>query len=225
MTLTLEKTETAFAGIYDAPEAARILAAAQEAPSLYPVSSAKLIRWIRQGVADAALTDTPGRDLLIAFEDLVSLRVVASLRAASISFPRIRAAESYLREMTGHPRPFAVESLWTDNSRVFADLRSRLVAASEHGQVAMRLLEERLIPVHGLAFKGGVASSWTPASSILIQPEVQFGAPCIEGTRIPAAALWSAWRGGDSKRFLIESYRVSPDQVEAAIAWQEKIAA
>lgn len=225
MALTLEEIETRFEGIYDVPEAARILAAAQEAANLYPVSSAKLIRWIRQGVADADLAETPGRDLLIAFEDLVSLRVIAALRAANVSFPRIRAAEAYLREMTRHPRPFATESLWTDTSRVFAELRSNLIAASEHGQVAMRLLQQRLIPVHGLTFRSGIASSWSPADFIRMRTEVQFGAPCIDGARIPASSVWSAWRGGDSKQFISASYGVSLDEVEAAIAWQEKIAA
>ncbi len=222
---TLETKSAVFEGIYDVPEAARILKAAQESSVLYPVPARKLIRWIRMGVADSELTDTPRRDLLLAFEDLVSLRIVAALRAAGVGFPRIHAAEHKLREVTGHRRPFATESLWTDTSHVFADFRGMLLAASKDGQIAMQLMEEYLFPVHGLTFEGGVVSSWMPACSVVMRPDIQFGAPCVEGTRIPTRALWNSWRGGDSVELLSTSYGVSAEEVGAAISWEERFAA
>ena len=214
-----------FEGIYDVPEAARILKAAQEAHIVYELSSLKLIRWIRMGIAGPNLTETHGRDLLIAFKDLVSLRIVAALRAAGVSFARVRTAEQNLRELTGHPRPFATESLWTDTSDVFADFRGMLLAASRSGQLAMRLMERHLIPVHGLSFTDGAASSWTPARFVVMRPDIQFGAPCISGTRIPTRALWNSWRGGDSKELLSASYDLPLEEVQAAISWEERLPA
>ena len=214
-----------FEGIYDVPEAARILKAAQEAHVLYPVSSSKLTRWIRMGMADSSLTETHGRELLIAFEDLVSLRIVGALRAVGVTFPRIHSAEQNLRELTGHARPFATESLWTDTSHVFADFRGMLLAASRSGQLAMRLMERHLIPVHGLSFTDGAASSWTPARFVVMRPDVQFGAPCVYGTRIPTRALWNSWHGGDSVELLSASYALPTEEVEAAISWEEQLTA
>ena len=222
---TLEAKSMVFEGIYDVPEAARILKAAQEAHILYPVSSHKLISWIRMGIADPTLAETHGRDLLIAFEDLVSLRIVAALRGAGVSFLRIRTAELNLRELTGHLRPFATESLWTDTSDVFTDFRGMLLAASRSGQIAMRLMEQHLIPVHGLNFANGVATSWTPTRFVVMRPDVQFGAPCISGTRIPTRALWNSWRGGDSRELLSASYDLPIEEVRAAISWEEGLAA
>lgn len=221
----LETRSTVFEGIYDVPEAARILKAAQEADVLYPVPARKLIRWIRMGMADANLADTPGRELLLAFEDLVSLRIVAALRAAGVGFLHIHAAEQQLRELTRHRRPFATESLWTDTSHVFADFRGMLLAASKGGQLAMQLMEEYLFPVHGLTFEGGIVSSWMPACSVVMRPHIQFGAPCIDGTRIPTRALWNSWRGGDSVNLLSDSYGLSTEEIEAAISWEERSAA
>ena len=68
-------------GIYDVPEAARYLRATSYARELYPVSSRKLIGWIRRGLASPELSDVAGTELLIEFEDLVSMRVIAALRA------------------------------------------------------------------------------------------------------------------------------------------------
>ena len=102
--------------------------AARAADRAYPVTSRHLIRWIRKGLAHPALSDVPGRDLTIAFQDLVSMRVIASLRAAGVSWPRIRAAEAWLRQHTGCQRPFATEQLWTDQSDVL-QLWPRLRAA------------------------------------------------------------------------------------------------
>ncbi len=221
----LATKDIVFEGIYDVPEAARILKAAQGADVLYPVASPKLIRWIRMGITDPGLIETPGRELLIAFEDLVSLRIVAALRAAGVSFSRIHTAEQNLREITGHIRPFATESLWTDTSDVFTYFRGMLLAASRSGQLGMRLMEEHLIPVHGLRFSDGVAYSWTPAHFVVMRPDVQFGAPCVDGTRVPTKALWNSWRGGDSMELLSASYDLSIDEIEAAVSWEERLAA
>ena len=75
-------------GIYDVPEAARYLRATSHAEELYPVSSRKLIGWIRRGLASPDLSDVEGRELLIEFEDLVSMRVVAALRAGRCELER-----------------------------------------------------------------------------------------------------------------------------------------
>ena len=80
-------------GIYDVPEAARYLMTSSHGAVVYLISSRKLINWIRRGVATPALAIVPGRELLIEFEDLISMRVIAALRAASVSWPAIRRGE------------------------------------------------------------------------------------------------------------------------------------
>lgn len=93
-----------FDGIYDLPEAARYLSASWQGLPLLSVSSAKMIGWIRKGVASRDLVDVGGRELLIGFEDLISMRVIAALRAANVSWPATREAENRLLGVA-LPRP------------------------------------------------------------------------------------------------------------------------
>ena len=69
-----------YSGIYDVPEVARYIKASDVGNAFCSVSSAKLLRWIRRGVASPDLVGVAGTELLIAFEDLVSMRVITALR-------------------------------------------------------------------------------------------------------------------------------------------------
>ena len=128
-------------GIYDAPSAARYLKAGRMASETYPVESRTLIRWIRTGLATPSLADVSGRDLILSFEDLVSLRIVAALRSFGIAWPKIHTAEEFLRKETGYPRPFAREEMWTAQSEILVKLRGFLIAASRHGMI-QRVLQD-----------------------------------------------------------------------------------
>lgn len=215
-----------FSGIYEVPEAAGYLRASRMADEVYRVGSRHLIRWVRRGLVLPSLADVPGRELLISFEDLVSMRIIAALRAAGVTWPKIRKAEAWLRDHTGKPRPFATELLWTERSDVFAELQTKLIAASRHGQLAMDMLRNYLMPVHGLTFgREQIAISWEPRAGILLHPLIQFGAPCIKGTRIPTRAVWGMLRGGDSLERVAHSYGISEEEVHAAVGWEEALAA
>ena len=215
-----------YEGIYEIPETARYLLATKMADKAYRVSSRKLIRWIRHGLILPSLAEVPGRQLLIAFEDVVSMRVIAALRAAGLSFPKIYAAEKWLRAHTGEKRPFASEVLWTERSEVLIDLQAQLIAASRHGQLAMDILRTYIIPIHGLTFGDNqVAASWEPVPGILLHPAIHFGAPCLKNTRIPTRPLWGMAQAGDSFEWLAEAYRLSEGEVHTAIDWEERLAA
>lgn len=214
-----------YEGIYAPPTAARYLLASRAAERVYPVTSRHLIRWIRKGLAHPDLADVPGRDLTIAFHDLVSMRVIAALRAAGVTWPRIHAAETWLRRHTGQQRPFATEQLWTDHSEVLSDFGDRLIAASQHGQLAMSIVKDYLIPVSGLRFADQLAASWSPQPGVVLDPAVQFGEPCIQDTRIPTSAISSLMRGGDPPDLVARSYGITPDELAAALCWEHKIAA
>ena len=229
MTATAKISITAptFAGIYQASEAARYLNAADCADKAYPVSSSGLIRWIRRGLASPDLADARGADLTLTFEDLISMRVIAALRGANVGWPEIKDSERRLRETTGALRPFAAEYLWTGQGRVYADWTSRLVSAGKSGQMAFDILRQYLIPAHGLAFgeKSGVAVSWTPVKGVALRPEIQFGAPCVEDTRIPTRTIYGMIEAGDSPRFVAAAYGISTASVEEARDWESRLRA
>lgn len=212
-------------GIYDPPTAARLLLAGRMANEVYPISPRTLIRRIRSGLATPELAEAPGRKLLLSFEDLISLRVVAALRAYKVGWAAIWAAEKWLRETTGHQRPFATEEMWTETSDIFVSFRGMIIAASRNGQIAMDIVQEYLVPVSGLRFDGNVAIQWRPAPGIMIDPKVQFGEPCIEGTRIPVRAVLSLVKAGDPPELVRDAYRLTHRAFDAALAWGDLEAA
>lgn len=213
-----------FEGIYEVPEAAHYLRASLRLATPYIVSSRKLIFWIRKGLTYPELVEIPGRELLITFQDLISMRIIAALRAADVSFQKIYRAERWLRQVTGHSRPFATELLWTERSDVFTEFQTRLIAASRSGQYAMEILRGYLIPVHGLLFDDwGIAQSWEPHDYILMHPQIQFGASCIKGTSVPTKAIWGMIKGGDSIELVARSYKLEEDEINAAIQWEDTL--
>lgn len=153
----------------------------------YRITSRHLIRWIRNGLVLPGLSAVPGRAMLIGVEDLISMRVIAALRTAGVSFRRIYQAEAWLRENVGYPRPFAVESVWSDRTEVFVEFKHQLITASRAGQMTFDLFREYIIPIHGISFEEEVAASWEPRDRILLDPELQFGAPCI---RLGSTFCW-----------------------------------
>jgi len=88
----------------------------------------------------------------------------------------------------------------------------------------MEILRSYLIPVHGLIFsEHGIASSWEPCEGILLHPLVQFGAPCIKGTRVPARTIWGMINGGDSIELVAQSYGLEEKQIEEALEWERAL--
>ena len=210
-----------FTGLYEMTEASLYLRASKGADQAYRVDSTKLIRWIRRGLADRDLVEVGGSDMLIGFQDLISLRIISALRSAGVSFNEIYAAERWLRDMTDHPHPFATELLWTEGSDVFVRFCEKLIAASRAGQMALGFLRNWLMPVHGLVFDTrGVARTWEPCDGVMLSPDVQLGAPCIKGTSIPTSSIWGMVEGGDPIDYVMKSYRIQRREVEQAIEWE-----
>lgn len=222
------QAEEPFAGIYSITHAVRYLTGAGEYSKLqrtFKVDNRKLLRWVRAGLSEPSLATAPGRDLVLTFEDLISMRIVALMRAAGVSFRKIYVAEEWLREHTGSRRPFASELLWTASSDVFAELKTRIVAASRGGQIAMDFLRDELIPVSGLLYLDQRPVSWTPHESVLIDPQIQFGASCVSGTRIPTRALWGMVAAGDRDEDVARAYGIKLDEVRAVVRWEDSLAA
>lgn len=224
-----------FEGIYEIPEVARFIAAAERHKyrvaserlqvKHFNINSRRLIRWIRRGLTLRELQDVPGREMLITFEDVISMRVITALRAAGVSFPKIYTAERWLREHTGHPRPFAVEAIWTQHTDVFVEFKRLLIAASRAGQLALDLFQDHIIPISGLTFADDVATSWEPFRGILLHPEIQFGSPCINGTRVPTRTIWGMIEAGDSREHVARSFNITESDINAAMYWEESLAA
>jgi uncharacterized protein (DUF433 family) len=208
----------AFDGAYEVPRAAAYLRASRLGLEYLP-SKRSLMHWIRAGL------DVLGRDMMINFEDLISMRIIAALRTAGLSWAKIHTAEDQLRKLTSKRRPFATEYMWTEQSEIFIQFKSSLLAASKQGQLAFELLRDYLIPLNDLTYENHVAATWEPRSGILVHPQIQFGESCIKGTRIPTKAVWGMVRGGDRPAAVARAYRIDEEDIQKAVDWEDAVAA
>lgn len=190
-------------------------------------STRYLSAWVRAEMERSRQPRVPTNRLVITFADLIRLRMIVIMRSRGLPTDAIRKAEEVAKTLTRSPDPFLTEELWTNSSDIFLKVADTLVAASKGGQAAMDFLHEHLVPVHhGLTFgRGELAVKWEPMPHVLMDPKIQFGAPCIQGTRIETETIWSFHQAGDSIEALSKMYRISKAEVEAAIEWEKTLVA
>jgi uncharacterized protein (DUF433 family) len=196
-------------------------------PKKFAATSQALYRWIRDGLEWEAPLAITSRDRVITFEDLIRLRLIAFLRARGFSYAEIVYSENFVRNEFRIPQPFVTETFWVAGDLLVEFARSLVsVSKGRARQTAFKELRGFFSPVeHGLSFEDGVASLWTPYDDVLIDPEIQFGAPCLAGTRVETETLWTFHQGGDSAESLAAMYGLDIAQVEAALGWERRIAA
>ena len=223
----------AFAGIYELSEASRYLyvTAPEKRPNYY-----SLRRWVRSGLPSPEVRSVPAKDLFLTFEDLVSLRMITALRIAGFSLQHIRGVHKYLVNRTEYPRPFALRDLWVSETEIFTDMEGYFISATRRGQVAMEFIREWLYRLRrtlpdtlDLSFRkqngNEIACAWMAYQCVLLDPLVQFGTPCIRGTRIPTKSVRYMFLGGDAPTAIARDYGVPLSDVECALEWEEKLAA
>ena len=202
---------------------------AQSSERPYPNATTRAIAaWIRRSV-DVEVVTLGSHWRALHFHDLIRMRMISLLRSRGISFKAIRESEQFARDLTGSRNPFATEDLWHSDSDIFLNFRDRIISTAERqGQYAMDLLEPYLQRVKhhpGLTFDDdGLASLWRPHNSVALNPQIGFGAPCIENTRIQTEVLWSLRNSGESLESLAEVYEIAPEEVNAAIEWEHRLA-
>ena len=114
-------------------------------------------------------------------------------------------------------------------SDFFAEIGGAWVDAGLGGQRAFtNMIEPLLRPI---AFnEAHMAAIWRPATGVWINPAVQAGAPCVDGTRVPTGLLaWLVATGGGDPSAEIEQacddYQLSETQVQQAVDFELELAA
>lgn len=108
---------------------------------LIGISYRQLDHWARTGLVRSSLRPASGRGSrrVYSFPDLVALRVVGQLREAGVSIQTIRKAVAYLKRHA--EQPLSTLNLVGHGRKVLTptDDSSKLVEASESGQVVMSI--------------------------------------------------------------------------------------
>jgi uncharacterized protein (DUF433 family) len=204
-------------GLYSLSELSRYLSVPLIAPA------PKVLRWIKDGLTPSA--HQRGQPTY-GFHDLISLLVVGSLRESGVKLSAVRQAEAYLRDERRIPRPFATEDIYTDGVNVLFNanpsIAGQLTAANRRGQEVWRDALRGLL--RQVWYKDGLAIAWDVRDRVRIDPRVQFGEPCVAGTRIPTAQVHALASAGDDEARLAELYEVPVEAVTEAIDFEERVA-
>jgi uncharacterized protein (DUF433 family) len=201
------------AGIYLQSEAARLTGLPQTT----------VRRWLqleRGAESIAAVAKQP----LVSFHDLVSLRAVAALKHAGMSIGKIKEGADFMRRELGLEYPLATEDLKTDGVNLyFPEARGLLISVNAGGQMAAQELVAaylRDVKYKPLAGKHRLAVSWEPPG-VRIDPLIQRGAPCVDGSRVEIALLKRYIDAGDPPEYLAELYELNAEDVRRAVSWYE----
>lgn len=226
MNILREDNSNLFSGIYGIPEAATYLSNTPPLTNGHRVNPAKLRYWIRTSVPHVAPSIFPTRQRLITFLDLVSMRMIVVLRSRRIKLREIRKAEDFLQKEFGFDFPFASKPLWTYGSHIYIEFEEHLLSVSKYGQDTMDFVKKWLAKVEvDMTFdERDLASSWLLRSGVRIDPKIQIGEPCIDGTRVPTSAVLNTVKAGDSLEVVAKSFGLNLAQVQNALQWEQRIA-
>ena len=191
-------------GIYDIAEAARVVGRDPDT----------VARWTRG-------TDPLHRiesDRIISFLDLISLWVISELIRCRVPRRQIRAGGEYVAKHVGTDYPFAHERLATVGAAFFSEF-DEWVDVGKGGQRSFpAVIEELLSPMEFGSDRH--ASIWRPAKGVWLNPNVQAGAPCIDGTRVPTKVIADLEAVGDHIEDIADDLRLDVTQVRDALQYE-----
>lgn len=217
----------------------------QEASSLTQASPQELRRWLKGYSHKAKGSDkrVSGEPLWrtelassevdgISFHDLLEVRFVQAFRKHGVSLQTIRAASQQAREMFNHPYPFTCKRFQTDGRTIFASAleetgEEQLLDLVKKQFAFAKIIEPSLY--RGIEFGSDeLASHWYPlprSKAVVLDPTIAFGKPIVTNGNVRTSTLYDAFRAEESKQYVARLYDVPVSAVEAAVRFEERLAA
>jgi uncharacterized protein (DUF433 family) len=178
---------------------------------------------------------------MLSFVNLTEVFVLAAVRRKhGVPLPQVREAVRYLSERFKDPHPLARHEMLTEGSALLIEHLGQLVSASEHGQLVseelVRLHLERIerssagVPLRLYPFtrpirEDKIASAQGAPTSVVIDPRVQFGRPCLSGTGVPTSTIHERWLAGEDIQEIATDYGSMLADVQEALRFEDRRAA
>jgi uncharacterized protein (DUF433 family) len=179
---------------------------------------------------------------MLSFVNLTEVFVLAAIRRKhQIPLSRVREAVKFLQKRLGDDHPLASQEMSTEGSAILVEQLGKLVSASEHGQVIseelvrarLRRIERnaqgvpmRLYPLtrRGLLSEEPAGVEQAP-TSVVIDPRIQFGRPCLNGTGVPTAVIHERWLAGEDIQEIAADYGRELSDGQEALRFEDRRAA
>lgn len=169
------------------------------------------------------------RRAALSYMQLIEVAVVAAFRKAGIPLRKIRDAREYFSKQFNAEYPFAEYRFKTAGKHLLVDYqqiegtkgRGKHLVADQGGQLVWDqiigpLLKEFDYEHEGIVIRWHVAG---PLSSIIIDPQIAFGAPTIKGT--PTWAIKGRWDAGESVSDIAEDFGIEKAEVREALRFED----
>jgi uncharacterized protein (DUF433 family) len=166
----------------------------------------------------------------LSFRDLVELHVLSAIRREHpIHVVAIRKALHFLRRMFHTNYALSSQEMRTGGKELFIERYGKLANISEQGLTALKdildLYLHRIernragLPIRLYPFtRADILHD--PPGIVAIDPQMQFGRPCIVGTRITTEIIMERYLAGESVQDLADDYDCSVEAVEEAIRFE-----
>lgn len=207
----------------------------QEAAQWLGVASSTVRAWLLgQGKFQAVVEIADRESKTLSFRNLVELHVLAAIRRKhKVSLQRVRRAVEFMERSLGVTHPLSSARMLTDGRDLLVEACGNYLNVSRSGQGEIRqILQAYLQRIEHDS--DGVPARLYPFSrndlmhdprSIVIDPLVEFGRPCLVSTGIPTIEIADRYKAGESIDSLAEDYGRAREQIEEAIRYELPVAA
>lgn len=199
---------------------------ATEVAVLCGLSPDQVVRW-STATAHGDPAVSASFDRLFSFADLIAFTVARQVRENGVSDRHLRKGVSALKAKLGVDNPLASEQV-IDRLATSGDSFLAQTVADDYEDIGRggQGTFQDVVKVHlkRIQFDGtGRPTRWAPIDGVSIDPEVQAGAPCVVGTRIPTrvVAERAAVEHDDDIAFDLE---LELSAIEAAVKFEGMLA-
>jgi len=214
-------------GIYNLPEAARLTG----------LRSSRVREWFMGRTAEQERKPVFKSDYdpvdgarAISFLDLIELFIAGKLREQGVSLQLLRKVRRQLQTDLITPHPFCRREVLSDGKRVFtlgldADGQREMIEVLSRQRVFVEILLPFLKRINYDAVTK-LASKWSIADKIVIDPLICLGKPVVEEVCIRTTILASAYEANDQDSELVaEWYGLLPAHVLSAVDFERSLVA
>jgi uncharacterized protein (DUF433 family) len=174
--------------------------------------------------------DSVDGDKAISFLDLIELFIAGQLREQGVSLQSLRKVRDQLKKDLKTPHPFCRREILSDGNKVFTlgldhDGRKEMIDVLSRQRVFVDILLPFLKRIdYDAATK--LASKWSIADKIVIDPTRCLGKPIVEEVCIRTSILASAYQANDQDpERVAEWYGLLPAHVLAAVDFERSLVA
>ncbi|WP_414450686.1 DUF433 domain-containing protein [Burkholderia sp. 22PA0099] len=168
----------------------------------------------------------------ISFHDLLEVRFVHAFREHGVSLQTIRVASQHARALFNTDYPFTSQQFRTDGRTIFASAieetgETELLDLVKQQYAFRKIIEPSLRT--GIEFGADrLAARWYPAprsKAIVLDPAIAFGKPIVTHGSVRTSILSEAFNAEGDKNLVARLYEVPVAAVDAAVAFEESLAA